>query len=373
VEGWALRIAQNGNDYQLKNEEEQMKAAVMTEFKRPLELQELADPRPGPDDALIRTEACGICRSDWHLWQGDWTWIGVKVGLPLVMGHEFSGVVEEVGANVKNFKPGDRVTLPFHMGCGKCEYCYTGRSNLCYAHGFVGIHFNGGYGKLAVVPAADVNLVPLPSEVDFVSASALGCRFMTSYHGIVSQAMVQPGESVAVFGAGGIGLSAVQIASALGARVIAVDIDDKKLEWATREGADATVNAAKANVVEAVREITSGGADVSVDALGSSKTVLAAISSLKKGGRHVQIGLTSAEDKGMISLPVDAMVLQEIQFVGSLGCPTTSFPGLLSMVATGKLRPKRLVGATVPVAKVSDVLNSMTSYATSGFNVITSW
>jgi D-arabinose 1-dehydrogenase-like Zn-dependent alcohol dehydrogenase len=350
-----------------------MKAAVMTEFKSPLKLQELADPKLGPDDALIRTEACGICRSDWHLWQGDWTWIGVKVGLPLVMGHEFSGTVEEVGANVQNFKAGDRVTLPFHMGCGKCEYCYTGRSNLCYAHGFVGIHFNGGYGRLAAVPAADVNLVHLPDEVDFLSASALGCRFMTSYHGIVNRAMVKPGESVAVFGAGGIGLSAVQIASALGARVIAVDIDDKKLEWAKREGADATVNASKANAVEAVKETTNGGADVSVDALGSSKTAIAAVSSLRKGGRHLQIGLTTADDKGMMSLPVDAMVLQEIQLVGSLGCPTTSFHGLLSLVSTGKLAPKRLVGATVPLTKVNDVLNSMTNYATTGFNVITSW
>jgi len=254
-----------------------MRAAVMTEFKGPLQVRELTDPRPGADGALIRTEACGVCRSDWHLWQGDLTWVGVKVNLPLVMGHEFCGVVEEVGANVSNFKAGDRVTLPFHMACGKCQYCYTGRSNLCYAHGFVGVHFNGGYGRLAVVPAADVNLVHLPEEVDFVSASALGCRFMTSYHGMVNRAKVKPGEAVAVFGAGGIGLSAIQIASAMGARVIAVDITDEKLQWAKREGADATVNAAKTNAVEVLREMTSGGADVSVDALGSSKTLTSAI------------------------------------------------------------------------------------------------
>jgi D-arabinose 1-dehydrogenase-like Zn-dependent alcohol dehydrogenase len=336
-------------------------------------MRELTDPKPGPDGALIRTEACGVCRSDWHLWQGDLTWVGVKVSLPLVMGHEFCGVVEEVGANVANFKAGDRVTLPFHMACGKCPYCYTGRSNLCYAHGFVGVHFNGGYGRLAVVPAADVNLVHLPEEVDFVSASALGCRFMTSYHGIVDRAMVKPGESVAVFGAGGIGLSAIQIAAALGARVIALDITEDKLKWAQREGADATVNSSTTDAAEALREITGGGADVTVDALGSSKTTASALRSLKKGGRHLQIGLTTADDKGMMALPVDAMVLQEIQFLGSLGCPTSSYPGLLSMVAKGKLAPKRLIGATVAVDKVNDVLNSMTSYATSGFSVITSW
>jgi D-arabinose 1-dehydrogenase-like Zn-dependent alcohol dehydrogenase len=350
-----------------------MKAAVMTKFKSPLEVQELPDPKPGPNDALIKTQACGICRSDWHLWQGDWTWIGIQLNLPLVMGHELSGVVEEVGANVQNFKVDDRVTMPFHMGCGKCEYCYTGRSNLCFANGFVGVNFNGGYGQLVVVPTADVNLVHLPDQVDFLSASALGCRFMTSYHGIVDKAMVQPGESVAVFGAGGIGLSAIQIASALGARVIAVDVVDEKLEWAKREGADATINASNTDVPQAVKELTKGGADVSIDALGSSDTVIAAISSLRKGGRHLQIGLTTAADKGMISLPVDAMVMQEIQFIGSLGCATTSYPGLLSMVSTGKLAPKRLVGDQVPATGVNDVLESMTSFGTNGFNVITSW
>ena len=350
-----------------------MKAAVMTKLKSPLEIQDLPDPKPGPDDALIRTEACGVCRSDWHLWQGDWNWVGIELSLPIVMGHEFSGTVEEVGANVKNFKVGDRVTLPFHMGCGHCEYCYSGRSNICYANGFVGVSFNGGYGQLVAVPVADVNLVRLPDEVDFLSASALGCRYMTSYHGVVDRAMVKPGEQVVVFGSGGIGLSAIQVASALGARVIAVDIDDIKLDLAKGEGADATINSSNTDAVQAVKELTNGGANVTIDALGSSEIVIAAISSLRKGGRHVQIGLTSSADKGMITVPADAMVLQEIQFMGSLGCATTSYPGLLSMVASGKLAPKRLVGDKVPASQVNDVLNSMTNFGTSGFSVITSW
>lgn len=353
--------------------DEEMKAAVMTKLKSPLEVQDLPDPKPGPNDALIKTEACGVCRSDWHLWQGDWRWIGIELALPIVMAHEFSGTVEEVGANVNNFKVGDRVTLPFHMSCGNCEYCYSGRSNLCFANGFVGISFNGGYGQLVAVPAADVNLVLLPENVDFLSASALGCRYMTSYRGVVDRAMVKPGESVVVFGAGGIGLSAVQIASALGARVIAVDIDDTKLDLAKREGADCTINGSNTDSVQAVKEMTKGGADVTIDALGSAKIVIAAISSLRKRGRHVQIGLTTAADHGMISVPADAMVLQEIQFMGSLGCATTSYPGLLSMVSSGKLAPKRLVGNKVPASKVNDVLQSMTNYRTSGFSVITSW
>ena len=192
-----------------------MKAAVMTKFRAPLEVRELPDPTPGPKDALVRVEGCGICRSDWHLWQGDWKWVGVEVNLPLVMGHEFGGVVEAVGSEVNNFKPGDRVTAPFHMSCGHCEYCYRGRSNLCQTHGVIGTNFNGSYGRLVLVPNATVNLVRLPDEVDFLSAAAIGCRYMTAYHGVVDQAKVRPGEWVAVFGIGGVGLSAVQIASTL--------------------------------------------------------------------------------------------------------------------------------------------------------------
>lgn len=295
------------------------------------------------------------------------------MNLPLVMGHEFGGMVEEVGSDVQNFKPGDRVTVPFHMACGRCEYCYSSRSNLCLAHGVIGVHFNGGYGRLASVPDADVNLVRLPDEVDFLSASAMGCRYMTSFHGVVDRAKVQPGEWFAVFGVGGIGLSAIQIAAALGAQVVAVDISDEKLEMARKEGAVASVNAAEDDPAEAVRDVTGGGADVSLDALGSEKTILPAVLSLRKGGRHLQIGLTSQEEQGMVPLPVDAMVLQEVTFIPSLGCPVTSYPGLLRLVADKKLKPKRLVTNTVSVEEASDVLSSMTDFATLGFNVIDTW
>ncbi len=350
-----------------------MRAAVMTAFREPLEVQELPDPTPGPNDAVVRVEGCGICRSDWHVWQGDWTWVGVEVQLPLVLGHEFGGVVEAVGEQVQQVKPGDRVTVPFHLACGRCEYCYTGRSNLCLAYGVIGVHSNGGYGRLALVPNADVNLVQLPDEVDFLSAAALGCRYMTSYHGLVDRAHLQPGEWVAVFGVGGVGLSAVQIASSLGGRVIAVDIHDEKLERAREEGALHTVNAAKDDAVSAIKDITGGGADISLDALGSSRTALPAILSLRRGGRHLQIGLTSQDEQGMIPVPVDAMILQEISFVPSLGCPATSYRGLLALVADGVLKPARLVTNQVPVEQAGDVLASMTDFKTVGLNVITSW
>jgi propanol-preferring alcohol dehydrogenase len=350
-----------------------MKAAVMTQFQKPLEVQELSDPTPGPNDAVVRVEGCGICRSDWHLWQGDWNWVGVKVVLPLVMGHEFGGVVETVGSEVHNFEPGDRVTAPFHMACGHCAYCYRGHSNLCLAHGVIGTDFNGSYGRFVRIPHAAVNLVRLPDEVDFLSAAAIGCRYMSAYHGVVDQARVRPGEWVVVFGIGGVGLSVVQIASVLGAQVVAVSTSDKKLGLAKKEGALATMNASGNDLVEAVKDVTHGGADVTIDALGSIQTTLPAVLSLRKGGRHLQIGLTSQQEKGMISLPVDSMVLKEILFMGSFGCPATTYPGLMALIANGKLQPKRLVTNTVPVEKVSEVLSLMTNYSTVGFHVITTW
>ena len=351
-----------------------MKAAVMTQFREPVEIQKVSDPTPGPNDALIEVKGCGVCRSDWHAWQEDWSWVGIKIDLPHILGHEISGVVREVGQDVNKFKPGDRVTMTFHTACGQCRACYSGHSNLCQSgYGAIGFKFNGGYGHLVVMPAADVNLVHLPDAVDFVSAAALGCRFMTAYHGLVDRAVIRPGEWVAIFGLGGIGLSAVQIASTLGAQVIAVDISDNKLEMAKTEGATATLNASKQKTTEAILDLTQGGADLSVDALGMSQTALPAVSSLRRGGRHLQIGLTGQADQGKMALPVDAMVLQEISFVGTFGCPTTSYPGLLTLVANGKLNPQSLVTSTIPVENVNDVLSAMTDFATVGFQVINSW
>ncbi len=349
-----------------------MKAAVMTSFKNPLEVQTLPDPVPGPADAVIRTEACGVCRSDWHMWQQDWTWAGIDVELPRVPGHEFGGVVEEVGKDVKNFKGGDRVTVPFHLACGHCVHCQTGHSNRCMAYGAIGFHHHGGYGDYTMVPSADSTLVNLPEEVGALDAAALGCRYMTSYHGIAEQAAVRPGEWVVIFGMGGVGLSSVQIASAIGARVIAVSRNEDKLEQARKEGAIAVLKAGE-DVPQQVEEMTKGGADVSIDALGIGETTLAAVQSLGNGGRHVRIGLTGAEEQGNISLPVDLMTIKEISFTGSFGCPTTSYRGLLSLVQRGKLNPTSIVDRTISVEEAGSVLDSMTDYQTRGFNVINQW
>ncbi len=350
-----------------------MRAALVTAFRQPLDFRDnLPMPTPGPDDVVIRVEACGVCRSDWHLWQEDFTWAGIALPLPALLGHEFGGVVEDVGAAVRTLKRGDRITVPFHLACGECGYCYTGRSNICQALGFYGLQQRGGFGEYVVVPRADVNAVQLPDAVDMLSAAALGCRFMTAYHGLVDEANVRPGEWVVVFGIGGLGLAAVQIASALGCRVIGVSRDPAKLAQAREQGAVATVEAGDAAAGQ-VKELTGGGADVSVDAFGGAKTILPALMSLRKGGRHVQVGLTGKADQGMVSVPIDAMVFQELQLLGSVGCPTTSYPGLLSLVAAGQLNPSRLVTETIDASDITRVFDEMSDYKTRGFHVITSW
>ncbi|WKA46117.1 zinc-dependent alcohol dehydrogenase family protein [Geobacillus zalihae] len=349
-----------------------MKAARLVELNKPLVIQEIPDPHPGPQDAVIKVQACGVCRSDWHAWKGDWTWVGIQPELPITLGHEFAGTVEQVGREVKNFRVGDRVTAPFHSGCGHCEYCLRGASNLCENLMVYGTHtgFDGAYATYVLIRNADFNLIRLPDNVDWLSAAAIGCRYMTGYHGVI-RGKVRPGEWVAVQGAGGVGLSVIQIASAIGAQVIAVDIEEDKLAKAKHEGAIYTINAKRENVPEAIKEITQGGAHVSIDALGIKETVLNSVLSLRKGGRHVQIGLTTSEEGGFVSLPTDMITLMELEFLGSLGNPNYDFRQLLNMVSNGKVNPKTLVTEEIALEDVSRVFSDMNQYRTKGFHIIT--
>lgn len=350
-----------------------MKAAVMEAVRKPLVVKDVPTPRPDAHGVLLRVEANGICRSDWHTWVGDWDWMGFKVALPYVIGHEFAGVIEEVGAHVRRFKKGDRVVVPQAMGEGLCEQCLAGHHNICDDGIFAGWSFWGGFGRYAAVPHADVNLVAMPESMGFVEAAGLGCRFGTSFHGIVNQAKVAAGEWVAVHGCGGIGLSAIHIAAALGANVIAVDIDPKKLAFARKLGAAVTVNAKKNDPVEAVREITKGGAHVGVDALGIAATCRNALDGVRRRGRHVQIGLTGAAERGEIKLPIDRIVGSEITVVGSGSLPAPGYGAMMRMIEAGKLKPAKLVTRTVPLAEASAVLESMDSFATMGFVVVDSY
>ena len=350
-----------------------MKAAVLQEFRKPLVVEEVPKPTPDPDSAVVKVEACGICRSDWHAWMGDWAWIGFSPTLPIIPGHEFCGLVEEVGKNIKNFQPGDRVVIPFNNGDGICPLCQSGHQNLCVNLQVPGFSFHGGYAQYVNIPRAKYNMVLLPESISFMEAASMGCRFMTSFHGIVHQAKVQPGEWVAVYGCGGIGLAAVHIASAIGARAIGVSRTEEKLNKAKELGADVVVNATKEDPVEAILELTKGGAHVTVDALGEAVTCRNAIKSLRSRGRHLQIGLTTQKEKGEIALPIDLIVVKEIAVIGSLGMQSSRYDEMLAMIASGKLKPNSLVTKTVSIEEVSDILAAMSNYKTIGVNVIDRW
>jgi len=350
-----------------------MKALVLEELKKPLRVMDMPDPQNTPDGVIVRVEANGVCRSDWHAWMGDWDWLGIVLPLPHVLGHEFTGVVEEVGANVKQFKKGDRVIIPFSQGDGTCEYCLSGHHNICANIQMPGFTYWGGFGRYVHIPNADVNLVHLPESVGFVEGAGMGCRFMTSFHGVVDQAKVQAGEWVAVHGCGGIGLSAVHIASALGANVIAVDISDDKLELAKSLGAIAAVNARRENPVEAIKELTKGGAHVAIDALGVAATCQNAVHSLRKRGRHLQIGLTTREEHGMIAMPIDLIVQMELQIIGSLGMQAHRYPAMLQMVENGKLNPGKLVTKRISLEEAPQAFADMTEFNNVGVTVVDRW
>ncbi|WP_257297953.1 zinc-dependent alcohol dehydrogenase family protein [Haloarchaeobius sp. FL176] len=351
-----------------------MRAVVFQGAEEPMTVEDVDRPEPDDDGILVETEACGICRSDWHAWRGDWEWIGVMPQPGLVFGHEPVGRVVEVGDNVDRFAVGDRVTNPFNLGCGSCHHCRDGRGNICETSipmGFVPFQ-TGAFAEYYSVRNADFNAVTLPEEVDPVDVAGLGCRFATAFHGLVHRVDVTPGDWVAIHGCGGVGLSAVHVADALGANVIAVDLSAEKLARARDLGADRTVEVgAVDDVPQAVKKFTesSRGADVAVDALGIAETCRNAVNSLGKGGQHLQIGMTTSEEGGEVSLPVDTMVTDEREFYGAYGIPPNEYDEIFRMMGTGKLEPGRIVSETVSLEEVPGVVEGLGDYETVGIPV----
>lgn len=348
-----------------------MKAAVIEQYGEPMVVHsDWKEPECGPRDAVIRVEACGICRSDHTIWKGGLPWMGIVPELPVVPGHEYCGVVEEIGSEVTRFSVGDRVVAPFNHGCGSCQYCSEGHQNVCTDLKLPGVHYTGGYAALTTVGRADVNLVHLPESIPFAVAAAMGCRYVTSYHGVVDQAQVGPGEWVAVFACGGVGLSAVDIASGLGANVIAVSRSPEKLALAEKLGATHTVIAGD-DAPAQIQEITGGGAHVSIDALGSAATTLPAILSLRPRGRHLRLGVSNQHEQGKIEIPVDMLTFLELRMIGSFGMQAARFPEMLRMVEAGRLHPELLLSETVTLEEADSVLHAMSDYDTVGMSVIT--
>jgi len=313
-------------------------------------LTDVPEPACPDDGAVVEVRATGICRSDWHAWRGH-----DPVPLPNIPGHEFAGVIARVGPRVTAFAVGDRVTVPFVNGCGRCEWCRTGQAQVCPHQTQPGFTHPGSFAEQVVVRAADFNLVRLPDDVDFVTAAALGCRFATAYHAVITQAQVRAGEWLAVLGCGGVGLSAVMVGVALGARVVAVDPSPAARRRATELGAFAVLAEATA---EAILEATGGGAHVCVDALGSASTATAGILSLRRRGRHVQVGLMLAENAAT-PLPWGVIVSRELELVGSHGMAAADYPGLLAMISSGQLSPGALVGRIVGLEQAGVELQAM--------------
>ena len=343
-----------------------MRAAVYSEFKKPLSIQNVPDPKPSDTGVVIRVKATGLCRSDWHGWMGH----DSDIRLPHVPGHELAGIIETKGKDVSHSAIGDRVTLPFVCGCGSCPQCISGNHQVCDRQFQPGFTHWGSFAEYVAIEYADVNLVQLPDEINFVTAASLGCRFVTSFRAIVEQGKVSPGQWVAVHGCGGVGLSAIMIANALGANVIAIDISEEKLDFARTIGAIATVNAAKSeDVVENIIDLSSGGAHVSVDALGSPETCFNSVANLRKRGKHIQVGLMLA-DHSHPPVPMDMIIANELEIIGSHGMQTHKYPAMIRMIRAGKLAPEKLIGKTISLEESLDELVSMNSLSAIGVTVI---
>jgi alcohol dehydrogenase len=344
-----------------------MKAVLYEAFSEPPRIVKVPDPTPERHGVVVKVMATGVCRSDWHGWVGH----DPDIRLPHVPGHELAGTIEAAGKDVTLWKKGDRVTVPFVGGCGACPQCHSGNHQVCDHQFQPGFTHWGSFAEYVSIHRADINLVQLPETLDFATAASLGCRFVTSFRAIVDQGKVSAGQWVAVHGCGGVGLSAIMIANALGAHVIAIDIADRQLELARSLGAVATVNAAKvANVVEAVMEATKGGAHVSVDALGHATTCFNSISNLRKRGKHIQVGLMLAENSTP-KIPMGKVIAHELEILGSHGMQAHRYDAMLAMIQSGKLWPEKLIGKTISLEQSIDALMNMDKFETAGVTVVT--
>lgn len=344
-----------------------MKAVLFEKFAQTPKVVTLDDPTPEKHGVVIKVEATGVCRSDWHGWMGH----DDDIDLPHVPGHELAGVVEAVGQNVSNWKVGDRVTVPFISGCGSCPECQAGHQQVCENQEQPGFTHWGSFAEYVGIHYADLNVVSLPEGMDYATAASLGCRFATSFRAVVDQGRVGAGQWVAVHGCGGVGLSAVMIANAVGANVIAIDIDDEKLVLARELGAVTAINgASETDVPEAVMELTKGGAHVSLDALGHPVTCFNSIQNLRPRGKHVQVGLMLGEHTTP-QVPMAKVIGKELEILGSHGMQAHRYGAMLDMIGSGKLDPARLVGDKISLDEAPEALMNMDKFQSVGATVIT--
>jgi len=328
-----------------------MRAAVFYGAGRPLEVGDVPTPSAGPGEALITVAGCGLCHTDLHYVDH-----GVKTfkAPPLILGHEAAGTIQELGPGVTGRAVGDRVLIPAVLSCGRCRYCRQGRENLCDNMTMLGNNVDGAYAEYVAVPAAE--LVPVPEAIPLEQACVIADAVSTPYHAVTRRARVRAGDVVAVVGCGGVGLNVVQCAHVAGARVIAVDVNDRRLEIARRLGAVETVNPqAVARVDKRVRELSDGGVDVAFEAVGTPATMQLAYGLLRRGGRLCVIGY-SAED---VSLSAAKLMYYELEVVGSLGCGAGEYPEILGLVQAGRLKLDDIVSGTIPLAQINHGLDRL--------------
>jgi D-arabinose 1-dehydrogenase-like Zn-dependent alcohol dehydrogenase len=335
-----------------------LRAVVYEAFGQLPAIENVPDPVASAHGAVLRVEATGLCRSDWHGWMGHDPDIR---RFPHVPGHELAGVVEAVGERVARWAPGDRVTVPFACACGTCPQCLAGHHQICDRQTQPGFTHWGSFAQLTAVDWADVNLVALPDGLQFDAAAALGCRFATAYRAVLQVGRVRGGEWVAVHGCGGVGLSAVMIAVAAGARVIAVDVSAPALNRALQAGAELAVP-----VDTDIRELTDGGVHVSLDAIGSEAVCAASLAALRRRGRHVQVGLLPEPPR----VPMDLVITRELELLGSHGMSAHAYPEMLGLVGAGRLRPGDLVSSRIALEEAPRALAAMTDSSPVGITVI---
>ena len=343
-----------------------MRAIAYDRFNGPIAVRELPDPEPEAGDVIVRVRAAGLCRSDWHGWRGHDA--DIKA-FPHVPGHELAGEVEALGAGVARFRVGERVTVPFVAGCGRCGTCAGGDPQVCPHQAQPGFTHWGAFAERVRIRYADFNLVRLPASLDFAAAAALGCRFTTAYRAVVAQGRARAGEWVAVHGSGGVGLSAIMIARSLGCRVVAVDVAPAALGLAERLGAELAIDARAGDVAERIAEATSGGAQLSIDALGSAAVLDASIRCLRRRGRHVQVGLLVGEES-RASVPMARVVAWELEILGSHGMQAALFPPLFDLIAGGRLDPASLITRRVSLEEAAAALPGLDRSGGSGIAVI---
>lgn len=342
-----------------------MRALLYEAFQVRPEVVSVPDPACPADAVIVAVAATGLCRSDWHAWMGH----DPDVTLPHVPGHEFAGNIVAVGSGVSSWRVGDRVTSSFVGACGECTTCRRGEPQVCDHQLQPGFMYWGSFAEFVAVRHAEHNLVALPASMSMDVAAILGCRFATAYRAVVHRGQVRSGEWTVVHGCGGVGLSAVMIAASRGAQVIAVDVSDAALQRAGRLGAAALLRADRVDIPAAVREITGGGAQLSVDAYGAATTAAVSIASLGKRGRHVQIGLL-AEHGGQVQVPMAKVLSDELEILGSHGMPARDYPDLLAEIESGALDPGVMLEQRLGLGDAAAALADVNTSASAGITII---